>query len=420
MGQPARKPWSKKVGGYGYTVTLTERRPGGPLSVTYWEPSVGKPVWHALHHLDRVRGEKEALRIASDLQLAKAASAKGLTTVAAFFTRFEHEVTRFGKGQQPEEDARRMAIWRTVLGPATDINGIDRGTLDRFIRLRRAGEIQVPGHELRAGVSERTIGADLEFLRRALNWGRTVKDASGRRLITEDVFTGFAIPKTASPKRPLAPYDRWQLIRAVADDVDPQHLFGGFMDLLDWLGWRVSALCQLRIADVDLTPSHDAPTGRVRKAAEFDKENVEMWVPIPPMLRDRLAELMVKRTALHDAPPAAPLFPAPRSPEVSWSRFHARTVLRRAERAADLPPIEGGQFHPYRRAWVSSRKHHPLADIAAAGGWKGTRALELYMKADPETTLNVVSSTNRIGSKRQEPTPKLSKTLSKARHRDRN
>lgn len=416
-----RNRWSKKVGGYGYTVTLTERRPGGPLSVTYWEPSLGKPVWHALHHLDRERGEKEALRIAADLQHAKAASAKGLTTVAAFFLRFESEVSRFGKGQQPEEDARRVAIWRTVLGPATDINGIDRGTLDRFVRQRRAGAIEVPGYELRAGVTDRTIGADLEFLRRALNWGRTVKDATGRPLVIDTPFIGYAIPNTASPKRPLAPYERWQQIRAVADDVDPQHLFGGFMDLLDWLGWRVSALCQLRIMDLDLAPSHDAPTGRVRKRGETDKEQVEMWVPIPVALRDRLRDLLERRAMVTgDIVPTDPLFPAPRSPEVSWDRYRARALLERAERHADLPRIEGSQFHAYRRAWVSSRKHHPLADIAAAGGWKGTRALELYMQADPETTLNVVSSTNRIGGGRQRTTPKLSKTISKARHRDRN
>ena len=35
------------------------------------------------------------------------------------------------------------------------------------------------------------------------------------------------------------------------------------------------------------------------------------------------------------------------------------------------PKLDGGLWHPYRRAWAISRKHLPTVDVAAAGGWSG-------------------------------------------------
>ncbi len=62
-----------------------------------------------------------------------------------------------------------------------------------------------------------------------------------------------------------------------------------------------------------------------------------------------------------------------------------------AEREAQLPPLDQGLWHPFRRMWVTERKHHPLPDIAEAGGWRSTQAIQQsYLKADPATTLAVV------------------------------
>ena len=57
-----------------------------------------------------------------------------------------------------------------------------------------------------------------------------------------------------------------------------------------------------------------------------------------------------------------------------------------AEQLADLPKLNGGILHPYRRLWASERKHMPDIDVAAAGGWKDSRALKFsYQHADPAT-----------------------------------
>src|SRR5690606_28636454 len=81
-----------------------------------------------------------------------------------------------------------------------------------------------------------------------------------------------------------------------------------------------------------------APHGRIRKRGEVDKEGVEMWVPMSESARRAVAALLEHTPAIGDTP----LFPAPegrakgrkrRRPK-SWSRWHARDLHERAQRAA--------------------------------------------------------------------------------------
>jgi hypothetical protein len=53
--------------------------------------------------------------------------------------------------------------------------------------------------------------------------------------------------------------------------------------------------------------------------------------------------------------------------------------------------------HAYRRGWATARKHLPLPDVAAAGGWKGAVALQRsYLHADEQTMLTVVLSDTEL------------------------
>jgi hypothetical protein len=68
-----------------------------------------------------------------------------------------------------------------------------------------------------------------------------------------------------------------------------------------------------------------------------------------------------------------------------------------AERVARLPKLEGGLWHPYRRKWATERKHLPLKDVAAAGGWKDTETLlTCYQQPDNETLLAVMSEQRKV------------------------
>ena len=95
------------------------------------------------------------------------------------------------------------------------------------------------------------------------------------------------------------------------------------------------------------------------------------------------------------------LFPAPRAkpgdPPKAWDRYRARALLRRCEKAAKLAPQVGTDWHGFRRAWASSRKHLPDRDVAACGGWKDLRSLQTaYQQTDERTVLAVMLDPTRV------------------------
>ena len=88
---------------------------------------------------------------------------------------------------------------------------------------------------------------------------------------------------------------------------------------------------------------------------------------------------------------AAYLFPSSKSPGEPVTKDLAREWLLEAERLAELPKLQGGAWHPYRRKWATARKHLPLKDVAAAGGGKCTGTfLRCYQQPDKRTMLDVV------------------------------
>lgn len=72
-------------------------------------------------------------------------------------------------------------------------------------------------------------------------------------------------------------------------------------------------------------------------------------------------------------------------------RKGASKWLRKAEELAAVEPMKGSLWQAYRRKWATERKHLPDRDVAAAGGWKDTRALKTaYQQVDLATVLEVV------------------------------
>jgi hypothetical protein len=68
-----------------------------------------------------------------------------------------------------------------------------------------------------------------------------------------------------------------------------------------------------------------------------------------------------------------------------------------AEKKAQQPKLDGSLWHAYRRKWAIERKHLPVRDVAAAGGWKDlTTLLEVYQQADEASVLAVTSETRKL------------------------
>jgi integrase len=169
------------------------------------------------------------------------------------------------------------------------------------------------------------------------------------------------------------------------------------LDLAWYTGRRLSSIAALRASDILLSPeqvaSALADAGReeylaeawpaaIRWSAEADKEDVEWIVPIPAVLVEALTTYMRSRRIVG----GVLLFPAPRSRDKAVSKETCYYRMREAEKKAGLPHQRRGGWHAFRRAWATNRKHLPLQDVMAAGGWRDPAALQAaYQHADGET-----------------------------------
>jgi hypothetical protein len=79
------------------------------------------------------------------------------------------------------------------------------------------------------------------------------------------------------------------------------------------------------------------------------------------------------------------------------SHSHSSAAAGVAEKEAKLPKLDGSMWHAYRRKWAIERKHLPVKDVAAAGGWKDVNTLlEIYQQPDEESILAVTSETRKF------------------------
>ncbi len=441
MARP-RKLWAIQVGARGARVRAYERAAGGPLWLRWWVPATDSTPAHsryrALEHTDKELAEKTAKEVAAALLASNEADARGTTPLVDVLARYQTDVADHGKGAAPREAKRRAEVWTAFLGATFDVNLLDAPTLDRFVRERRDGKITLPEtseFSVRAKVTDRAIGADLEYLRAVLRHATLVKKSARKSMLASNPMAGYEIPHNKNPRRPVATYDRFLAIIEHADAIDPQRLFRGFLGLVEALGWRVSAICSLRWADVDLTAMSAWPHGRIFKRAAFDKEGRSMWLPLSVSARAAVDSIRAVSPGVGEFP----VFPAPRAreelaadvraavaadPDVialpiagkgsktgataadtdrgaeipkPWTRHHARKLLERAEDAAGVGHQEGSDFHAYRRAWSTARKHLPDADVMAAGGWSDPRALkQSYQLTDDATLLSVVNEPTKV------------------------
>jgi len=91
------------------------------------------------------------------------------------------------------------------------------------------------------------------------------------------------------------------------------------------------------------------------------------------------------------------VFAAPNAEDGIMDRHLFDKWLSVAETKAELPKLDGSLLHAYRRKWAIERKHLPLKDVAAAGGWKDVNTLlEIFQQADEESVLAVMGETRKL------------------------
>jgi hypothetical protein len=373
------------VGPYGATVTILQRRKGGRYVLRWTDPHTRKPVAKTTEFKVLTKAKEAALDKSKELlQHRDERPQDGRAVWSDVFRHYEdHYLPLYGGTRQAVIDRGCLAVWRAVLPPSEAVEDCEAHVLKDFIRRRQLGAIQPPGRVLRP-CGPRTPALDLEWLRRAIN----LASGDGKRIARNPVKL-VEIPKTTRPKQPDATWDRYLALRPHCEGVGSQDIFGGFMDLVVGLGWRVTAVACLHLKDVDRTARPDAPHGRILKRAEFDKQGYEQWVPISNWLAPRIDVLLTRRRAFG---PGLWLFPSPKDTKRPWTPNYAKARLAVAERKAGLEPIDGGNFHPWRRMWATLRKHLPLKDVAYAGCWDERTLLRHYQKSDSHTVLAVMNA----------------------------
>lgn len=367
-------------------MTILQRRKGGKYILRWTDPMTGRKLVETTEFVVLTKAKEQALDKSKELlRVRTAAPGDGRMTCQELLRYYEERYLPLQEGKRQEDvDRLCLDVWRAVLPPLTAVDGLEKHVLLEYIQRRQRGELKVPGRSLRP-CGARAVAVDLEWLRRVVN----IAIADDKRIGKNPVKL-VEIPKTMRPRQPDASWSRYELLRPHCEDVGSQNIFGGFMDLAVGLGWRVSALTCLHVSDIDRRPRPDAPNGQILKREEFDKMGFEQYVPISDWLAPRIDELLRRRKALQVDSPW--LFPKPTKPETPWDRSYPKERQLVAERKAGIEPIEGGDFHPWRRMWANLRKHLPLKDVAYAGCWDEQTLLRHYQKSDGQTVLAVMNA----------------------------
>ena len=227
-------------------------------------------------------------------------------------------------------------MWKGVLGATSDPHLVRLSDWERFIELRTLGAIDPRGREVspkkRRPVRNRSVEADCNWLRWVFSCASKWRMRSGHYLMRENPVRGFEAPKEKNPSRPVATQDRFEAVRAKADQVlmetrwgrrvEQRSYLSELLDIVNGTGRRISAVCRLTYEDLktDL-----GPHGSIRWPAATDKMGRETLVPISPDVDRALERCLRERPGSG----SAPLFPSPEDAHEPMSR-HLR--MRGSER----------------------------------------------------------------------------------------
>jgi len=270
---------------------------------------------------------------------------------------------------------RALEMIRRHFGAHRPVAGLDRRDWDGFIRDRRAGRVRPAGVKEGRPVKARAVEQDLRLLLAVFNWAVTVRDASGKRLLTENRFKGFTVPHEENPRRPILTHDEFEKLLAAGPSVHPA--METVLILADSTGHRINSIRMLRWSDIDFQAN------TIRWRGDQDKIGHEHVTPMVQTARNALLKERRRRATIGDNDQL--VFPAPGDPSQPMSRHLARDWWDRTEKAAGIARVPGRGWHSLRRKFATELKGASLKDLCALGGWKDHNTiLKCYQQADPE------------------------------------
>lgn len=378
MSRTSRRCWSKSIGERGHRVRLYEARPGGPIMRSVFVN--GREDRKSLRTSDKGLAIREAYQLLNALLANEQALQDQSLTLGMLADLYLESPTHQSKKERTQRD-EGQTLRRVVdfIGRTRNVDTLSESDLKRYATARRGGEVSLHGTGTRRPVGDRTIGADLEMLLRALRWGVRERTTKGERLLKENPLSGVRLPSEKNPRRPVMNHREYLKLLRVSRRAHP--LLRLALIVAESTGRRLSAWRNLLWNDVDF----DARM--IRWRAEHDKKGYEQLVPMSNAVKHALAAAHRAQQTIGNTP----VFPAPRNPATSCGRHLLDGWLRRAYAIAGLTPQPGGMWHALRRKWATERKGYPVKDVAFAGGWRTERTLlSSYQQVDAATVKQVV------------------------------
>lgn len=162
--------------------------------------------------------------------------------------------------------------------------------------------------------------------------------------------------------------------------------------LVEATGRRIESVSLLRRDDFILNPEQDFSNALVRWRPEDDKKNQGQDYPLPQSVARRVYALLEEREISGEQL----CFPKFRDALRSVSPDELTVWFRDLEASIGLPKLPRGVWHPYRRKWSKERKHLPVRDVMAAGGWKDIKTfMDSYNEPDMDTMRRVAEEPER-------------------------
>ena len=189
----------------------------------------------------------------------------------------------------------------------------------------------------------RAVEQDLRLVLAVFNWATVVRKADGKRLLPENPFAGFTVPREENPRRPILTHDEFEQLVAAAPSVSPA--METLLVVANETGHRINSIRLLRWSDIDFSAN------AIRWRGEHDKIGHEHLTPL--VQAAKLTLIRHRGRGSVDAQESPWVFPAPEDPTEPMSRHLARDWWQRAEAAAGIARVPGRGWHSFA---ASSRR----------------------------------------------------------------
>src|SRR2546425_1196264 len=382
-----RKRWSRTVGTRrGNRIRIYQRAASGNLQMAVWDPEKKQYRQVSLGHTDRERATREAAEMVRLRDAGEWIDSRSLT-FGILSARYLAENTHARDGSLKTEHYRRgcqryvkyLIAW---FGADTPVIELTPERMTGYATARRSGQIN--GRP----VGATSVHQDIKLLKSMMKWATGVY-SNGRPLLDRNPLTGFAVPKTRDPRRPIIAADTVEKLLAVAERVSP--LLPLLIVLMESTGRRLSSVLGLRWDDFDFEKR------TIVWRAELDKKRKTWLTPMPA----RAATSLLEYRKQHPAIGSALVFPMKHDRTTPVSRQLASDWLKRAYGLTRIERPRQGLWHPFRRKWATDRKEYPLRDVAAAGGWQDVPTLLMYQQPDQETLREVIDHPKQLQKQSQ-------------------